>query len=58
MAAQGGMKSTTMGEWKQSWTPALYAAYSNLLLVSVKPFKVSQIRRFEECIRVPVVTFS
>jgi Domain of unknown function (DUF2431) len=40
MKSQGGMNATTMIDWKQSWMPALYAAESNLLLVSVEPFMV------------------
>jgi hypothetical protein len=40
MDSQGGMASTQMRDWRQSWMPALYAAYSNLLLVNVAPFVV------------------
>lgn len=40
MKAQGGMHARTMMDWKQSWMPAVYAAESNLLLVSVEPFQV------------------
>lgn len=40
MNAQGGMKSKTKSEWKQSWMPVLYASNANLMLVDVQPYKV------------------
>ena len=41
MESQGGMSSTTIREWKQSWMPAVYAANSGFLLINVEPFLVS-----------------
>lgn len=40
MKPQGGIAAKTMTEWKQSWMPAVYAAYADLLLVSARPFLV------------------
>lgn len=42
MDHQGGAFATRMEEWKQSWTPARYAANHGLLLISVEPFEVCQ----------------
>jgi len=36
---QGGMHSETMGEWKQSWKPAQYAAEHGLLLSNMLPYQ-------------------
>lgn len=41
MESQGGMSSTTIRAWKQSWMPAVYAANSGFLLIKAEPFLVS-----------------
>ncbi|KAI2489072.1 protein of unknown function (DUF2431) [Fragilaria crotonensis] len=37
MESQGGMSSTTIRAWKQSWIPAVCAANSGFLLINVEP---------------------
>jgi Domain of unknown function (DUF2431) len=39
MDHQGGAHSSSLGDWKQSWQPALHAAQHELLLLSVSDFK-------------------